>query len=180
MLLSGLNAQKLLERFTHQRRVGSDIGPELECNRGLVDEHAEPIERCAAAVTGFAQQPRVGGIKDHIGDNKPGPQTAPLHSHTRVAIEQPDRCRVDQNVGLGGNREVFSPLDESGRGGCFVAKQIRELLATLCGSINDGDFRRTGQSQLDRNRPRRTSCAKYGDFLSGGIGDSAQRLQKPL
>ena len=43
-----LDLKVFFERFTHDLFVGSDAGPNLESNRSLIDEHAEPVQRLTA------------------------------------------------------------------------------------------------------------------------------------
>ena len=97
-------AQFRLGGGAHHGDVGQVAEPQLLLQGGLVDEHAEPVERPRPGIAGGAEQGGVERVVDEVGDEVLGVQ------HRRVEREivggEPDGRGVDDQLGgaqLGGD-----------------------------------------------------------------------------
>ncbi len=78
-------------------RVRPPPRPQRLLQDGLVDEHAQPVDRPAPAAAAALQPRRAERVVDEVGDHLLGPQQAGISG--QLGRPHADRCRVDHDVG---------------------------------------------------------------------------------
>src|SRR5262245_45011914 len=109
-----LDTEKLFDRIAHQAGTRLRASPNLEGDDCLVDEHSQAVERSAAAVGGGADEPGLGRVKDHVGDNEVRPKRAGGDGHASFRIAQADRRGIDEDRRICGNFVVAVQCRELG------------------------------------------------------------------
>ena len=110
-------AERVLGRGAHDRRVGVDAGPVPDPDHALVDEHPEAVEHRAAARLGVADQARPRRVADHVGDDHARAERLGVERHARVDVgEEADRGGVDDDVGALRHGDSPLPRHEGGSG----------------------------------------------------------------
>ncbi len=121
-----------------------------------------------------------GGLKITSATTMSGSSVSTASGTRASASPRPIDVALITTSRLGRDLVVAFPLHEAGRHVNFVVDQRGQLLAARFAPIDDGDLRRAGQADFDRDRPGRAAGAQDDHVSAGRIGHFAQRLHETL
>jgi hypothetical protein len=165
-------------------------GPVLDPDDPLVDQHAEAIDRLAAARFGVADEAALWRVGDDVGDHHLRAERGEIEVDSRLDIGiEADRRRIDDDVGgcryleraLPGHfRRPRRAERELRLGRRLLVEERDECLATVMTTVDDRDLAGTGKRELDPDRPGRAAGAEHHHLLAARIDHFHQRLQEAL
>ena len=165
----------------HDGCVERLAGPQAGVHQGLVNEHAQTGERCAACGLRRGEPARHGRIGNYIRNDHARNKCVRVYVQGLVGVRvEADRGGIDHDVRALGDREVRCPRLKARTCGRMGIHEGCEFLAAFDGSVHDGHAAGAGQCRFDRDGPRGPTSSEDDELLAGRVSDRPQGLHETL
>lgn len=165
----------------HDLWIDVDVGPVLDADDTLVDEHLKAVDSCAASFLGLFEEDGFGRVVDTVSDNHAscdgGVVEVELFSHVG---EEADGGCVDDDVDVLGDVVGGGPDVEHSFDGGLCVEQVDKDLATVCAAVDDGDVLCASKSDFNGDCTRCATCAEDDNLLARRVHRGLERLHEAL